>query len=427
MADIGKGPFGDDIPSVRGSAEALDAAYITSQLTRVYEAYGVAPTGPGTGATDIGYYTGVVIETGGWFNDGTREGNNAGYWYGRIGDDLRNAGQGGGTTGDGGGTGTGSAGGGVSFTSDALGLITPQLGLLEDDIGYRLALLTVNILQPLKDKYPNIVVVSGFRQTNSGIGQHELGEAVDLQIRNQTPQLLLEVADYIQKFLPFDQLILNHTRVGQGDSWIHVSFSPTSLREQVLTKDYDDTFYQGLFLAQPLAGEDAAQALRDQQTQDTQITSELQNLQTRQQRLNRTPGTSTSTGTSGTGDDTQTQDFDDAHKQVIQCVMDKMGPQFFPFEITKRVAWLLRDEGAGLLIKRDGINITPWQGYYFSNGRICYPDGRVFKVIDPAGDSDPYTLSGVYETTVDTSRYMPALDPGPGDWQTCTLNSGANT
>jgi hypothetical protein len=67
-------------------------------------------------------------------------------------------------------------------------------------------LLAVNVLQPLKGAYPNIVVVSGFRQVNTGIGQHELGEAVDLQIRNQTPVQLFEVADYISKNLNFDQL-----------------------------------------------------------------------------------------------------------------------------------------------------------------------------------------------------------------------------
>ena len=51
------------------------------------------------------------------------------------------------------------------------------------------------------------------------------------------------------------------------------------------------------------------------------------------------------------------------------------------FEVTKRIAWLLRGEGAGLLIKNGGENIVSWKGYSFSAGRICYPDGQIYKVL----------------------------------------------
>jgi hypothetical protein len=169
-----------------------------------------------------------------------------------------------------------------------MALITPQLGLLEDEIVYRLSMLAVNLLQPLKNQFPNIIITSGFRQPNTGVSQHELAEAVDLQIRNQTPLLLFKVAKYIQDNLPFDQLILNFTNIGTGEPWIHVSFSPTSNRGQVLTKDFADTFHSGLFLVTPLTGEAAAQALRDVQTQQAAILNELKTLQTRQSRLTTT-------------------------------------------------------------------------------------------------------------------------------------------
>jgi zinc D-Ala-D-Ala carboxypeptidase len=276
------GPFGDVIPTQSGSVQAMDPTYITAQLTLVYTSLGTAPTGPGTGATDVAYYVGIVQKTGGWYNDGTPSGNNAGYWLNRITNDLH-----------GGGSSGGSGGGGavgLPVNANPNGyLLTPQLGLLEDDFAYRLSLLCVNVLQPLKDKYPNIVVISGFRQTNSGIGQHELGEAVDVQIHNQTPELLYEVADYIQKNLNFDQLVLNYTNIGDGLGWIHVSFSAQSLRSQVLTKDFADTFHDGLFLVEPLTGEAAAAALRDQATSDALILSELQNIQTRQTRQGQQP------------------------------------------------------------------------------------------------------------------------------------------
>lgn len=198
----------------------------------------------------------------------------------------------------------GSSGGGGSTGTVATGpesanpegfLLTPQLGLLEDDLAYRLSLLCVNVLQPLKDVYPNIVVVSGFRQTNSGIGQHELGEAVDIQVRNQSPELLYEIADYIQKNLNFDQLVLNYTDIGDGLGWIHVSFSAATLRGQVLTKDFVDTFHEGLFLVEPLTGEAAAEAFRNQVKMDEDILTELQNIQTRQTRLGQRPSVITAT------------------------------------------------------------------------------------------------------------------------------------
>lgn len=216
---------------------------------------------------DITYWTDHVLEKPAW----------GAYWWDRI---QRPDAFTQGTDGGGGGIGGASQGGGANGA-----LVNAQLGLLEDDIVYRLSLLAVNVLQPLKDAYPNIVVVSGFRQVNTGKGQHELGEAVDLQIRNQTPALLYEVADYIQKHLNFDQLILNWTDIGDGQGWIHVSFSPSSLRGLVLTKDLADAFHDGLYLVTPLTGEAAAQALRDQATSDAAILAELQNIQGRQERL----------------------------------------------------------------------------------------------------------------------------------------------
>lgn len=157
----------------------------------------------------------------------------------------------------------------VPLFQKALKGITAQCGLLEEDILYHLALLCTNVLEPIKAKYPNMIVVSGFRQVNNDHSQHERGEAADIQLRNQTPALLYEVADYIAKSLQFDQLILNYTNSGQ--SWIHVSFSPDSLRREVLTRDLNDEFHSGLFLITPLVGEELAAAERKSQETLTMI------------------------------------------------------------------------------------------------------------------------------------------------------------
>lgn len=173
----------------------------------------------------------------------------------------------------------------VPLSTKAAKGITPQLGLLEDDILYNLSLVAVNILEPLRQRYPNIIVTSGFRQVNNGISQHERGEAVDIQIRNQTPTLLYEVADYISKHLAFDQLVLNYTDAPVA-SWIHVSFSARVLRGEVLTRDFDDTFHHGLYLVTPLTGEARAAAEREHQQFVSQIDNELSILKSRNSKLN---------------------------------------------------------------------------------------------------------------------------------------------
>jgi hypothetical protein len=100
--------------------------------------------------------------------------------------------------------------------------------------------------------------------------------------------------------------------------------------------------------------------------------------------------------------------------KLVECIWDHIHPtdHITAFEVTKRVAWALRGEGAGLLIKNGGENIAAWQGYLFSSSRIVYPDGRLVKVIfdaGPGGANGPsWQDAGDY---VDRSLYVPAMDP----------------
>src|SRR5262249_37187709 len=52
---------------------------------------------------------------------------------------------------------------------------------------------------------------------------------------------------------------------------------------------------------------------------------------------------------------------------LVQCVAAAVNPVGVTgaFEVTKRVAWLLRGEGGGLMIKNSGENIVSWRGYSF--------------------------------------------------------------
>jgi hypothetical protein len=99
---------------------------------------------------------------------------------------------------------------------------------------------------------------------------------------------------------------------------------------------------------------------------------------------------------------------------LVSCVWEHIHPtdNNSAFEVTKRVAWAYRGEGAGLLIKNGGENITAWRGYLFSSSRIVYPDGRLVKVIfdaGPGGANGPsWQDSGDY---VSPSLYVTAMDP----------------
>jgi hypothetical protein len=168
----------------------------------------------------------------------------------------------------------------IPLSSLAKNGITQQLGLLQDDILYNLSLLCKNVLEPVKAKYPGITIVSGFRQVNTGIGQHERGQAADITIPSAEDTLLYEVADFIAKTLQFDQVILNYSV--RRSPWIHVSFSSTGLRRTALTRDFDDTFHSGLFLITEKTGEDRAAAVREQAEYFGKVDADLKILEKRQ-------------------------------------------------------------------------------------------------------------------------------------------------
>ena len=176
----------------------------------------------------------------------------------------------------------------ATLAEEAAEGITPQGGVLADEVVYNLALLCANVLGPVKTAYPNMTVMSAYRQLNNGMSQHERGEAADIQLDGQTLETLYEVADYIAKNLQFDQLILNYSAVPEI-SWIHVSFNAQELRRDVRTRDYDDMFYDGLYLITPLSGEERAQAVRQRESQLAAVDAELAILTARDAKLNPEP------------------------------------------------------------------------------------------------------------------------------------------
>jgi len=100
-------------------------------------------------------------------------------------------------------------------------------------------LLINKVLEPVVAHFKTLPNISSFFRCpnlNAKIGssstsQHCKGEAVDFTIVTHTVE---EIVEYIRHNLIFDQLILE--RVGKA-VWVHVSYSKTRNRKQVLKYD----------------------------------------------------------------------------------------------------------------------------------------------------------------------------------------------
>jgi hypothetical protein len=98
---------------------------------------------------------------------------------------------------------------------------------------------------------------------------------------------------------------------------------------------------------------------------------------------------------------------------VVFCVWNFVKPtnSFGDLEVVKRVAWLLRNQGAGLLLKSSGENTVPWLGLTFSASRVCFPDGHIYKIIGDAGPGGTNSPGWSDNDFVDPSLYKAAINP----------------
>ena len=93
----------------------------------------------------------------------------------------------------------------------------------------KLKLLCENILQPVRDHFGRVKVTSGFRSVDLCIAigssrdsQHAKAEAADFECPGVDN---VELADWIKRELPYDQLILEFYTPGEPNSgWIHCSY-----------------------------------------------------------------------------------------------------------------------------------------------------------------------------------------------------------
>ena len=99
---------------------------------------------------------------------------------------------------------------------------------------------------------------------------------------------------------------------------------------------------------------------------------------------------------------------------LVECVWNFVRPtnSFEDFEVVKRVAWLLRGQGGGLLLKGSGENVVPWMGKNFSASRVCFPaNGEIHKIIGDAGPGGANSPGWGAADFVSPSTCLAAIDP----------------
>lgn len=110
-------------------------------------------------------------------------------------------------------------------------------------------LLCAKVLEPVRAHFGRPVrITSGYRsaELNRAIGgsptsQHSKGEAADFEIPGIENR---RVAKWIAANLPFDQLILEgHSAHDPNAGWIHVSYSSSRARKEVLTATFPGPVY----------------------------------------------------------------------------------------------------------------------------------------------------------------------------------------
>jgi hypothetical protein len=105
--------------------------------------------------------------------------------------------------------------------------VIAQRNLSVGDIVCNLKLLAINCLEPIKAKYPNVLVTNAFRKKKSDTSrsQHEVGQAADLQFPGIDAADYYDIAVWIRDNVPHDQLLLEYKTYGSKLPWIHISFN----------------------------------------------------------------------------------------------------------------------------------------------------------------------------------------------------------
>ena len=103
----------------------------------------------------------------------------------------------------------------------------------------KLKTLCEKILQPVRDHFGRVKITSGYRSPELCVAigsslnsQHARAEAADFEVVGVDN---CDLADWIKRELPYDQLILEFYTPGEPNSgWIHCSYTTDQPRKQFL-------------------------------------------------------------------------------------------------------------------------------------------------------------------------------------------------
>ena len=112
-----------------------------------------------------------------------------------------------------------------------------------------LRLLMVNIIDPIVNIYPDLIINSGYRcvELNKRLGgsntsQHIFGQAVDIKVPSLSSK---DLYNYIYSNISgWDQLIWEYPERGDN-SWIHVSYGPQNRKKTTLASSREE--YHNLY------------------------------------------------------------------------------------------------------------------------------------------------------------------------------------
>jgi hypothetical protein len=138
-----------------------------------------------------------------------------------------------------------------SDTAVKLGIVNnnPTLDAIDN-----MKLLAEKVFEPIREHFKVPIYVSSVYRgipLNVAIGgsktsQHVAGQAMDIDMGDKGKPSNFEIFQYIKKNLVFDQLIWE-LGTDKNPSWVHVSFSKTHNRKQVLKAKKNQlgkTFYE---------------------------------------------------------------------------------------------------------------------------------------------------------------------------------------
>lgn len=124
------------------------------------------------------------------------------------------------------------------LTNNGSRKLVDQFGTSKQQIACNLKQLCVNALEPIYEKYPNMIITSGFRRpgdvaNSSPTSDHYLGYAADIRLNGYNREQHYRAIKEIQKIIPYSQLILEYS--GSSTVWIHVSYKSSGNKNKHFT------------------------------------------------------------------------------------------------------------------------------------------------------------------------------------------------